>query len=286
MENLGWGLQMTVLGMGLVFALLAAAVGLARPGAPLRRTAGAAWPARPQSKQAPAEAPATDSTEWTPDLRRRDHRRRADAPGRAPPPGRAGDAQLLAGQPAVRLALGGDRARAPEPQLAAGKAHDATLHARRSAAASSSSTCRSSRADRFEVVVGDERYEVALSGDEDLPEATITPALRAGARRAAAATPVRGPQRRPAASLPPAVPNPARGGGGVGALNAPMPGMILEVSVAARRHGRARPGDRRPRSDEDEEHHQVAPRRNDRRGVRRSRAGGRPRRRDRPLREG
>ena len=30
-------------------------------------------------------------------------------------------------------------------------------------------------ADRFEVVVGDETFDVTLSGDEDLPRATITP---------------------------------------------------------------------------------------------------------------
>ena len=30
-------------------------------------------------------------------------------------------------------------------------------------------------ADRFEVIVGDQTYDVTLAGDEDLPEATITP---------------------------------------------------------------------------------------------------------------
>jgi len=88
-------------------------------------------------------------------------------------------------------------------------------------------------ADRFEVVVGEERYEVALSGDEDLPEATITPGL-APSRGAAAAGSLPGPAAR--ASHPPATvaPVPARGaGGGAGALNAPMPGVILEISVAA-----------------------------------------------------
>ncbi len=88
-------------------------------------------------------------------------------------------------------------------------------------------------ADRFEVVVGDERYEVALSGDEDLPEATITPGI-APARGASAtnapAEPAAPVSRKPA----PAAPKPTRSGGGAaGALNAPMPGVILEVSVAA-----------------------------------------------------
>lgn len=85
-------------------------------------------------------------------------------------------------------------------------------------------------ADRFEVVVGEERYEVALSGDEDLPEATITPGF-APARGAPAASsfgPAAPASRKPA----PAAPDPAKGGGGVGALNAPMPGVILEISVA------------------------------------------------------
>ena len=85
-------------------------------------------------------------------------------------------------------------------------------------------------ADRFEVVVGEERYEVALSGDEDLPEATITPGFAPvrGAPAASSSGPAAPASRKPA----PATPDPAKGVGGVGALNAPMPGMILEVSVA------------------------------------------------------
>jgi biotin carboxyl carrier protein len=87
-------------------------------------------------------------------------------------------------------------------------------------------------ADRFEVVVGDERYEVALAGDEDLPEATITPGF-APSRGAAAAGSPPGPAA-PVSRTPATVaPQPARVGGGAGALNAPMPGVILEVSVAA-----------------------------------------------------
>ena len=85
-------------------------------------------------------------------------------------------------------------------------------------------------ADRFEGVVGEERYEVALSGDEDLPEATITPgfAPARGAPAASSSGPAAPASRKPA----PATPDPAKGVGGVGALNAPMPGVILEVSVA------------------------------------------------------
>jgi glutaconyl-CoA/methylmalonyl-CoA decarboxylase subunit gamma len=87
-------------------------------------------------------------------------------------------------------------------------------------------------ADRFEVVVGDERFEVALAGDEDLPEATITPGF-APARGASPASPSPGPAAPASRKTVPAAPSPARGGGGPGALNAPMPGVILEVSVAA-----------------------------------------------------
>jgi len=85
-------------------------------------------------------------------------------------------------------------------------------------------------ADRFEVVVGEERYEVALSGDEDLPEATITPGF-APARGASSASPSPAPAAPASRKPAPAASSPAKGGG-AGALNAPMPGVILEVSVA------------------------------------------------------
>jgi biotin carboxyl carrier protein len=85
-------------------------------------------------------------------------------------------------------------------------------------------------ADRFEVLVGDARYDVALSGDEDLPEATITPGL-APARGAANAGAAQAPA--PRAVAPPAV---RAGSGSAGVINAPMPGVILEVSVAAGDH--------------------------------------------------
>jgi biotin carboxyl carrier protein len=94
-------------------------------------------------------------------------------------------------------------------------------------------------ANRFEVVVGDETYEVTLAGDEDLPRATILPgypSLRstdAQARPAPAATAV--PSRSAPAAAPapmPTKPRPMAGGGGA-ALNAPMPGVILEIHVKA-----------------------------------------------------
>jgi biotin carboxyl carrier protein len=92
-------------------------------------------------------------------------------------------------------------------------------------------------ADRFEVVVGDETYEVTLSGDEDLPRATILPGyqpLRDGEAPPAPAvnTPSR---RRPAAAAAPVPPKPKpkTGGGGGATLSAPMPGVILELHVQA-----------------------------------------------------
>lgn len=94
-------------------------------------------------------------------------------------------------------------------------------------------------ADRFEVIVGDESYEVTLSGDENLAEASITPGFlpAAGAApRASAASSVARVRKEPAATTPAATPaprKPAGGAGGKGALTAPMPGVILEVNVKA-----------------------------------------------------
>jgi biotin carboxyl carrier protein len=92
-------------------------------------------------------------------------------------------------------------------------------------------------ADSFEVFVGDKRYEVSLSGDEDLPEATITPgyqpavdpARQTTAASATAPNAARSPQapiavRRPAAAAP-------TSGTGGATLSAPMPGVILEIFV-------------------------------------------------------
>ncbi len=92
-------------------------------------------------------------------------------------------------------------------------------------------------ADRFEVFVGGESYEVTLSGDENLTEATITPGLlpaSGAATRSSTASAVarvrKEPSATPAAAAAPR--KPAGGaGGGKGALTAPMPGVILEVNV-------------------------------------------------------
>ena len=95
-------------------------------------------------------------------------------------------------------------------------------------------------ADEFEVVVGGETYAVTLSGDENLNEATITPGLQpaGGAPRASAAAGVARVRKEAApaaasAGAAPAAPRKPAGPAGKGALTAPMPGVILEVSVKA-----------------------------------------------------
>jgi len=91
-------------------------------------------------------------------------------------------------------------------------------------------------ADRFAVVVGEESYEVTLSSDEALAEASITPGFQPGAQPHASVvhTAPRVRKETPATPAPAAAPaprKPAGGGGGKGSLSAPMPGVIIEVSV-------------------------------------------------------
>ena len=88
-------------------------------------------------------------------------------------------------------------------------------------------------ADRFEVQVGGETYDVILSGDEELPDATITPAVTPGRAAAARTTVKTAPPPAAAAPRAPVAPRRATTAGGGSSLNAPMPGVILEVSVAA-----------------------------------------------------
>lgn len=92
-------------------------------------------------------------------------------------------------------------------------------------------------ADRFEVMVGGETYEVTLSSDESLAEAVITPAFEPGAHAPRAANTVQRVRKEagaaPAASAASAPAPRAPVGGGKGALTAPMPGTILEVNVKA-----------------------------------------------------
>jgi biotin carboxyl carrier protein len=88
-------------------------------------------------------------------------------------------------------------------------------------------------ADRFEVRVGEQRYEVQLNADEELGVDSITPGLQGSGTTAAprpAAASVRAAPASVAAAKPP---RGGGGGGGSGALAAPMPGTILEINVKA-----------------------------------------------------
>jgi biotin carboxyl carrier protein len=91
-------------------------------------------------------------------------------------------------------------------------------------------------ADRFEVVVGGQRFDVTLAGNEDLPAATITPGVQLTAGGNGTPAAIDAP-RRPAGAGVSASPLPAAerarapAGGGIDALKAPMPGLILELNV-------------------------------------------------------
>ncbi|MDR2111523.1 MAG: biotin/lipoyl-binding protein [Candidatus Accumulibacter sp.] len=93
--------------------------------------------------------------------------------------------------------------------------------------------------DNFEVAVGDETYQVSLSGDESLAGAVIAPGLASNAAAPVAAPARKAAAPRPAPSAPAAAAAapasaPARkpaGGGGKGTQTAPMPGVVLEVNV-------------------------------------------------------
>lgn len=92
-------------------------------------------------------------------------------------------------------------------------------------------------ADRFEVFVGGESYEVTLSGDEEMAEATITPGMhvKAGSAPTVASKAV-ARVRKEASDAPaetPATRKAPKAAAGKGALNAPMPGVILEINVKA-----------------------------------------------------
>ncbi len=89
-------------------------------------------------------------------------------------------------------------------------------------------------ADQFDVVVGGESYAVTLAGEEDMARASITPAISsatvAGLAPAAPTTQVRVAAQ--ASPSPAGAPRKRAGAAGTaGSLNAPMPGVILEVNV-------------------------------------------------------
>lgn len=95
-------------------------------------------------------------------------------------------------------------------------------------------------ADRFEVIVGDETYDVTLSGEEDLPRATIAPGYQpapgaSGAARPPGVAAVVAPARAAPVAVAPRTPRPAASASG-STVSAPMPGVILEVHVKVGDH--------------------------------------------------
>ena len=85
--------------------------------------------------------------------------------------------------------------------------------------------------DQFEVTVGGETYAVTLAEDQALGGVAIAPAAApAAAPKAAPAAAPAAPKAAPAPAAAAPKKQPA-GGGGKGAVKAPMPGKILEVSV-------------------------------------------------------
>ena len=84
--------------------------------------------------------------------------------------------------------------------------------------------------DQFEVSVGGETYAVTLAEDQAVGGVAIAPAAApvAAAPKAAPAAAPAPAAAAPAAAAPKKQP---AGGGGKGAVKAPMPGKILEVSV-------------------------------------------------------
>lgn len=90
-------------------------------------------------------------------------------------------------------------------------------------------------ADSFEVVVGDQTYTVTLAGDEDVAESAITPDLRpapaTGTPATAPGTTVVARPARKAAMSPAVAVKPKPGAGGAASLNAPMPGVVIEIAV-------------------------------------------------------
>jgi biotin carboxyl carrier protein len=91
-------------------------------------------------------------------------------------------------------------------------------------------------ADRFRVVVGEQTFDVSLTGEEGLPAAVISPAIAP-----AAPPPTPAPLRPPAPeTLPPvrSVPQPPlpprphlAADGAPGNVRAPMPGTIVSIAV-------------------------------------------------------
>ena len=84
--------------------------------------------------------------------------------------------------------------------------------------------------DQFEVQVGGQSYSVSLSEDQAVGGVSAAPAASPAAAPKAVAAPAAAAPA-PAAAPKAAAPKKPAGGGGKGALKAPMPGVILEVNV-------------------------------------------------------
>ena len=247
MENLGWGLQITVLGMGAVFGLLALLWGVLtlvmrfdRPGGragcrALRhdRDDGTGRRRRWRARRDAATLRASGRRHGCgPD--RRDRRCDAGAQRQTAAGGGPGDAQLLAGQPCSTPRAGWRAGECGRTRAGCEGDGDAALHRSTSVARTFAIDIEELAADRFNVVVDGETYEVQLSGDEDLPDAAVTPlpAPSGAAGQApaeSAAPPVRKAATPRAAASQPAARRAT--GGGTGTLSAPMPGVVLAIAV-------------------------------------------------------
>ena len=82
--------------------------------------------------------------------------------------------------------------------------------------------------DQFEVQVGGQSYSVSLTEDQSVGGVSAAPAAAP-----VAAAPAPAASAPKAAAPKAAAPKKPAGGGGKGALKAPMPGVILEVNVKA-----------------------------------------------------
>lgn len=90
-------------------------------------------------------------------------------------------------------------------------------------------------ADSFEVVVGDDAYIVTLAAEEDVVEGPLAPALRTAGIAGAETAPAPRIERKSAPRAEPAAARPRKAAGGTGSawLNAPMPGVVIDVAVKA-----------------------------------------------------
>ncbi len=94
--------------------------------------------------------------------------------------------------------------------------------------------------DTFEVTFGDRKMAVQLAEGVDLPRSAITPDLAASLSASPAPAPPSPPPPGPTQSgaavaplvLPLARPGVATAGAGIGAVTAPMPGVISAIEVA------------------------------------------------------